>query len=75
MHMCVCVHIPSLHKCVTQACRVPLIFHTIKHKFTVITSCNKYTDAGRENRGSVKDTLQRTFQHNPDHVSTLHTTV
>jgi hypothetical protein len=58
MHMFGRVHtFSSLHKSLTQTCRVPLICHTIKHNFTVITSCNKYTDAGRENRGSVKDIL------------------
>jgi hypothetical protein len=72
MHMCERVHtFSSLHKSVTQTCTVSLICYTIKHKFTVTTSCNKYTDAGRENTGSVKDILQYTFQHNPVLVSTL----
>ena len=33
----------------------------VKHKFTAITSCHKYTDACTEHRRSVKDTLQCTF--------------
>ena len=69
---CVCVYgctHPSLHKGVIKACRVPSIFHTIKHKFTAITLCNKYADTGTQR--SVEDILQCTFQHSSELVNTL----
>jgi hypothetical protein len=43
----------------------------IKHKFTVTTSCNKYTDAGRENTGSVKDILPTIYIVHLNTVLTL----
>ena len=60
----ICVYVssrPSFHKSVIQASSVLLIFRTLKHKFTAITSCHKYTDACTEHRRSEKDTLQCTF--------------